>query len=277
MKGSITPFCAVALAVVASLLFVLLESARVYGLDCYAGWKADAAIDSLCAEYQPVLWQQYGLLLLDGAFGTENFSMGRALEKVDTYMEKSCGNTKTQELFRGMDLFLMNKREVLLEGYALATDEKGELFLTYIAEREKENLPFVVAGDIYQQYRAGKELAESHSGVEASIANAQQVMEDVKSEWIQKWETEEETEEELCLPDTSDIEGVLGGASQMLSNGTLNMIFTDLTKITTKVSKPESALQYREKETGNMCLRRAVIGIRECWYCHIWKSIFRII
>lgn len=263
-RGSITPFCAMLLAVVASLLLVLLESARVYGLDCYAGWKADAAIDSLCAEYQPVLWQQYGLLMLDGAYGTKNFSMGYVLEQMDNYAGKSCNIAKTQEVFRGMDLFSLNKSEVLLEGYALATDEDGELFLTYVAEREKENLPLAVAADIYQQYKNGNDLVGQHTGVEESVARAQQVVEDVKSEWIQKWNTEEELEKdetEFVLPDTSGVEDILDGAGRMLSDGTLNIIFPDLTKIATGPSKPESALQYREKEEGNMHLNAG-----EDWY-----------
>lgn len=256
-KGSITPFCAVSLSVVASLLLVLLESARVYGLDCCASWKAEAAIDSLCAEYQPLLWQQYGLLLLDGAYGTEDFSMSHVLEQVDKYMEKSCNNARMQKLFRGIDLFLLSKGEVLLEGYALATDEEGEIFLTYVAEREKENLPLAVAEDVYRQYKGANELAGNYSGVEESITNAQQLIEDVKLEWTLKGEKEEE----VYLPDTFDVEGVLDGASRILSKGTLNMVFADLTHIETKVSKPESELRYREKEKGNMSL-----NVESDWY-----------
>ena len=255
-KGSITPFCAVALAIVASLLLVLLESARVYGLNCYATWKANEVIDSLCAEYQPVLWQEYGLLFLDGAYGTENFSMGYVLEQMGKYMEQSCSN--------GSDLFALDKGEVLLEGYALATDEEGELFLTYVARREKENLPLALAADIYQQYRERDKVAGNQTSVKDAIAQAQEVIRDVKTEWILKWESKEETEEsekEFYMPDTSVAEEVLDGAEKILSNGILNMIFTDLTSIATGSLAPESDLQMRQKEKGNMYL-----NTEDDWY-----------
>ena len=70
-RGSITPFCAMSLMLIASLLLTLLEGARVYGLECYADMKAETGMDSVCGEYQPFLWQQYGLLFLDGAYGRQ--------------------------------------------------------------------------------------------------------------------------------------------------------------------------------------------------------------
>ena len=140
-KGSITPFCALSLMLVASLLFALLESARFCGLERYAEMKADTAIDSVCAEYQPYLWQQYGLLFLDGAYGTEQFSMGYVIEQLGRYMELNCEVTDWLDNWMGVDLFRMKKGETLLEGYALATDDNGDLFLHYVAQREKENLP----------------------------------------------------------------------------------------------------------------------------------------
>ena len=76
-----------------------------------------------------------------------------------------------------------------------------------------------------------------------------------------EWTLKGEKEEEFYLPDTSDVEGVLDGASRILSNGTLNMVFADLTHIETKVSKPESELRYREKEKGNMSL-----NVESDWY-----------
>jgi hypothetical protein len=40
-----------------------------------------------------------------------------------------------------MKIWSVKKGEILLEGYALATDDKGDLFLNYVARRERENLP----------------------------------------------------------------------------------------------------------------------------------------
>ena len=277
-RGSITPFCAMMLMIVAAFVLTLLESARVNGLAHFARLKANATIDSVCAEYQPLLWQQYGLLFLDGAYGTEEFSISYVLEHLDTYMEMGSGNAGTiQEVFSGLNLFGVKAGDVLLEGYALATDSEGELFLNYVAEREKENLSITVAADVYQEYKKGNELTQLHGGVEESIAKAQRVIGEVKSDWIAKWELEKKKEEleeepeeseegaiEFYLPDTSGVEGVLDRAETMFFNGILNMIFTDSDKISTTVSKPESHLQFREKEEGNMHLKTS-----DDWYQRI--------
>ena len=118
-RGSITPFCALSLMLVASFLLVLLESARVYTLDRFATLKAESGIDSVCAEFQPLLWQQYGLLFLDGAYGTEYFSMDYVSETLTEQIDKS-NKTKL-----GLNLLSLEVSEVTLMGYALATDNRG--------------------------------------------------------------------------------------------------------------------------------------------------------
>lgn len=263
-RGSITPFCALSLMLIASLLFALLESARIYGLDYYASLKAETTIDSVCAEYQPYLWKQYGVLLLDGAYGTEQFSMGYVIEQLEKSLEDNC---ETPE-WLGLDLFQLKRGEVLLEEYALATDDDGELFLTYIAEREKENLPLGVAEDLYREYQQMNEL-EQYSGMESSIKEAQETIADAKAQWIARQEEEQknlekEAEEEaddlesepiISIPDTSELDNILDSAQQMQSSGMLNMILGDLSDVSVKTSSPQSNLQTREKEIGTMYLK----------------------
>ena len=261
-KGSITPFCALSLMLVASLLFALLESARFCGLERYAAMKADAAIDSVCAEYQPYLWQQYGLLFLDGAYGAEQFSMGYVMEQLGHYMEMNCEATDWLEDWLGVDLFRMKKGEILLEGYALATDDDGELFLNYVARREKENLPLGVAEDLFAQYQRAGTLEEEYGGVEASVVKAKDAVAEAKSEWIArqeeelaKREDEKEVDVLIEVPDTSKVDGLLDSVQQIQNSGTLNMIFGEMRDISMQVCKPIEDMYIREKEEGNIYLK----------------------
>lgn len=267
-KGSITPFCALSFMLIASLLFALLESARVYGLDCYASWRADTGIDSVCGEYQPLLWEQYGLLLLDGAYGTERFSIDYVSECLKAHIEENCDVQTGLEEWMGLDLFSLSVSEVLPEGYAVITDDNGELFLDYVAEREKENLPLGVAEDVYELYQQTETLETEYGGVEDSIAEAQSVLAGVKAEWRAKLEAlredlmreneekpENEREEitlEIAAPDTSEIENTWSCIEQMQKSGILNLIFGDVSSISQKTSSPESELRTRRKEEGTM-------------------------
>lgn len=74
-RASITVFSALAFALVASFLMALLEAGRVYQIQTYADMKSTLALESVCAEYQPVLWEEFHLLGLDGAYGGDIFSM----------------------------------------------------------------------------------------------------------------------------------------------------------------------------------------------------------
>ena len=236
-RGSITPFCALSLMLVASFLLVLLESARVYTLDRFATLKAESGIDSVCAEFQPLLWQQYGLLFLDGAYGTEYFSMDYVSETLTEQIDKS-NKTKL-----GLNLLSLEVSEVTLMGYALATDNRGEVFLNYVAEREKENLPIGIAEDIYEQYQKGKYIEQEYRDTETEIAQAQQTLEELTTA-----NQQEKTEGE----NVNILGEVFSGITQMKSAGTLNLIFGKTDHISAKSAGSYKNIEKREKSAGNM-------------------------
>ncbi len=259
-KGSITPFCALSVMMVASLLFALLESARFYGLERYAMMRADTALDSVCAEYQPYLWQQYGLLFLDGAYGTEQFSMGYVMEQLANYMEMNCSTAGVKN-WLGTDLFRMKKSEVLLEGYALATDMDGDLFLNYVAGRMKENLPIGIAEDLLEQYRRTSTLTEEYGSTESSVSDAKEAVDVAKSEWVARREEElakeengKDTDVVVQIPDTSEVDNLLDSVQQLQNSGTLNIIFGETSNISTHVCHLSESIHIREKEEGTMYL-----------------------
>ena len=250
-KGSITPFCAISLMLVASLLFALLESARISRLDSYAALKAESGIDSLCASYQPFLWEQYGLLFLDGAYGAEEFSIEYVSEELRKEIEGS------------LDSYSFSSCNVFPQGYGIATDDKGALFLHYVAERQKENFPLGIAEDIYQQYYQVNEIGQQYSGTEKNIEEAKSVFANVKAEWQRKinalYQQEENKENSesgitITMPDTSLIENTWKVAGEMQDSNILNLIFGDVSEVSQKVCELENKLEVRKKESGTMRL-----------------------
>ncbi len=257
-KGSITPFCACSLLFVSALLFALLELARISVLDTYAELKAENGMDSLCAEYHPFLWKQYGLLFLDGAYGTEEFSMNYVSEELEKQINES------------LDGYSFSASKICLEDYALAGDRNGSLFLHYIAEREKENLLLGVAEDLYQLYVQTEEVELEYGGVEEDIQEAKSIFYDIKADWQAKvdalWkkkETEKDSTEEIeiWIPDTSPIENTWNVVEQMQESSILHIIFEDMSELSQKKSKVESRMQTRKKESGTMN-----VIIEENWY-----------
>ena len=104
-NGSITPFCALSVLLVTALLFALLESARVYGLDYYATLKLDgdmpqftkktlaAKILAFVAEYELLLQTEAKLgffkkLALRFTYGLKNFKFyGQSVENITPYCQ----------------------------------------------------------------------------------------------------------------------------------------------------------------------------------------------
>lgn len=66
-KGSITVFLSLILVCVSALIFALLESARTAGVRYYLQTAADAATDSLYSNFHKELWENYRLILYEGA------------------------------------------------------------------------------------------------------------------------------------------------------------------------------------------------------------------
>lgn len=79
-KAGITVFLTMLLAICGSFLFALLETARVKGLHTEAQMVGDMTIESMFAEYQKSIYEEYGILLLDESYQTGKFE-GENLEK----------------------------------------------------------------------------------------------------------------------------------------------------------------------------------------------------
>ena len=134
-RASITVFSALAFALVASFLMALLEAGRVYQIQTYADMKSTLALESVCAEYQPVLWEEFHLLGLDGAYGGDIFSMDHVTavlrERLDRNLDvDGAGGSILQVTLAGAEPV----------AYRLMTDQEGSVFLHCVAAYMKQNM-----------------------------------------------------------------------------------------------------------------------------------------
>ena len=72
MKGHITVFFSLLLLIVFSLLCTAIESARLGGVRIRCQSGAYLALESLFADYSLPMAREYGLLMLDKSYGTDN-------------------------------------------------------------------------------------------------------------------------------------------------------------------------------------------------------------
>ena len=111
-KGSITVFSALCMSLVYSALFVLLEAARYYGMSQYAGWKGRQGEECVAAEYQPYLWEEFHLLMLDGGYSTDFFEIGNVTGRMKEKLEENLNQKNFGWQFPDMNLLQIENRNI---------------------------------------------------------------------------------------------------------------------------------------------------------------------
>ncbi len=146
-RGSMTVFAALIFMLAASMLFALLEGARAVSLRLYADMTSELAVESVFAEYQPLLWQDYHLLCLDGAYGTDTFSEQYAQRALMSRVSKNLENKGGAN-----SLLKLSCNAAAVHEYQLLTEGEGAVFLHYAASNMKKNFPLLAAQHLYEQY-----------------------------------------------------------------------------------------------------------------------------
>lgn len=257
-KGSITVFSALCLMLVASFLFALLEAGRVYGLDAYADMNAELGLESVCAEYQPQLWDKYHMLCLDGAYGGEEFSMEHVTRILKQQLTDNLKPDKNGKW--GIDLFQMKLTDAEPDAYQLMTDGEGTAFIKQVSSYMKKNLPREAAEIIHEKIAQNREVKENE-GAEQSIENADQAIKEAREK--QKIESSESSEMKGETENTESAvqtektgseevkENPLDIVLELKRNAILGMVVPDISAVSVKEINLSENLLNRQCCQGN--------------------------
>ncbi len=122
--ASITVSLCLAFTAIAVLLLTLAEGARYDGLKADAEDLTNLAAESLCAGYQPFLFERYRMFFLDAGFGQGKWTMKHAEDELRDFF---CENTSDGNRRDGIFLYGMHA-DAQVDGYLLATDGAGTVF-----------------------------------------------------------------------------------------------------------------------------------------------------
>lgn len=98
-KGSITVFFSLLFVFYVGFYFVLLESARVYGLEWVAQEQTDSGVDAVMAEWSREVYENYGLYMLDLGYGSAKQQLEMSEEKFCSYANNSVQNMQGMNFF----------------------------------------------------------------------------------------------------------------------------------------------------------------------------------
>lgn len=255
-RGSLTVFAALTFMLIASFLTALLEAGRMYELEAYADISSALAVESVCAEYQPVLWEDFHMLGLDGAYGGENFSMDYVtavlLQRIRTNLNQG-GN--------GSAVMALSPAMAETVEYQLLTDGDGSVFLDCVADYMKENLSVEAAQILYDRYTRSEEAEQEQQEMTGSVENAKAAIEDAKR---QQEEAASGNETDVSTaprePDRVE-ENPLDVVLALKQNALLGMVTGDLGGISTKRVALTDTVGSRKCERGT-----AAVTAETDWY-----------
>lgn len=255
-KASITVFLILLLLLSASFFFALLETARIRGLGTKADIVSDAALESVFAEYQKEIYENYGLLMLDCAYGSGNF----AIENVEKRLqEKNLNNLKQSE----KELYGINLTECKMTGYQLLTDDGGNVFRHLAARTAKREALVQEVDDFAEEIQQKESLEQENGTVEERLEEANKTIEEVEQAKNTE-NTEEKVGDISAQKPQEEVKNPIEDANQWKKSAVLSLVVRDESQLSNKAIALEHTLEYRQKETGNLPVQGAIL--EELWF-----------
>lgn len=262
-EGSITAFASLSLMLIASFLFALLEAGRVHGLNACADSKTELGMESLGAEYQPALWNEYQLLCLDGAYGESDLSIERMTGTLSKRIRNNLKAADEQDW--GINIFDMELSEAVPIEYQLLTDGDGEMFIHIVASIMKDHLTEQAIQLLMDNYTKNEEI-EQNKTAENGVENADAAIKRAKEE-KEKREKEkavkeaknpdsnvrtEEPEKATEDPQSTEItENPLEIAKSLKQNALLGMVVSDFSSVSEKEILLSQGVSVRSCQQGD--------------------------
>lgn len=272
-KGSITLYLALMLTLVFSLFFSLLEAVRVQALDEIAARSLLLELESAFAEYQTDLWQDYGLLFLDG--GNHSGELDLALLEGHRMEEAALAQKAT-------GFYQMALQNLQFTGYILATDDGGAAFQRQACAAIKAQLAAGAAEALQATAVKGKELAGESETHQQQWNSAKAAM--TKADEIEK-ETEEaasavqekgkkKTFSPLSGSESKNLPKNPVDSVDVLKNSmTLALVVENPSEISTKTISLSDTLGSRKIAQGNWQLPKGG-GLDKLWFLQYLNQYF---
>lgn len=227
-QGAITVFLTMTFLLVLSLIFSVIESARVQAVRMLVETGMDTALESLLAGYQRELYDAYDVLLFDGSNGSGSISeekLGAMLNGNMQYVLQPDKDT----LLKNTDFYRVSCGDITVREIALATDDEGMVFrdsaVNFIRDFLGESEIEALTGK-YEWAMENIEQSNDYTEKETEVGDAIRGLEEEKSR------IDEEKAEEAQAADSQTDPSVQ--VDQIRSMGILELVCQDTSAISQK-------------------------------------------
>lgn len=142
IKGSVSLFMAMIFLMVISVITTTISSARAQGAKIKVSTSVSASVDSVFAKYDSELFKEFGVLLFDGAYGSNDVSKEKIAADIYEYIKEDLSNNG------GMDLYQINIKGINISQVETATSRGGLLWMDEAVDYEKYAKAINLASDL---------------------------------------------------------------------------------------------------------------------------------
>ena len=240
-KGYITVFLSLSIMIILSLVLALYQGARIGAVRMKTECVADIAMNSVLAEYNRELYEQYGLLMVDTSYGTGNPSIKNLEDHLRHYAEKNFERSTAGGILNAQTMTAMYCKDVKISGYSVATDNNGAVLnrqiLAYMAGEPIGYLMGEVSSNASSLQSGGLDSTD----VDAMASENQEKIDSTELPEIEK---EDGKKEIISIGNPADVVNSQRGI------GALNLALPDKTGISESVCSLSEYASHRSLNKG---------------------------
>ncbi len=223
-RGYITVFLSLSLTLILSLVFTVIEGARISAIRMKFECVADIGMNSVLAEYHRELLEQYDLLFVDTSYCGSHPDIANTQAHLRGYMQKNFHPEEKKSLFGEKDFLAMDMGTAEIPEYAVASDDNGAVLKRQITDYMGD----YPVGAILDRISGNIDLLQG-AGLDSTDVGAwrQEYESQIEAIGLPKKEVEEGKFEEVPLDNPADI------ANATRNSGVLNLVLEDPSAVST--------------------------------------------
>lgn len=235
-RGYITVFLSLSLTLILSLVFTVIEGARISAIRMKFECVTDIGMNSVLAEYHRELLEQYDLLFVDTSYCGSHPDIANTKAHLRSYMQKNFQPGEGKSIFGGKDFLAMDMGTAEISEYSIASDDNGAVLKRQITDYMGD----YPVGAILDRISGNVDLLQG-IGLDSTDVGAwrQEYEAQIDAIGLPEREVEEGKFEEVPLDNPADIANATRGS------GVLNLVLEDTSSVSAVKADLEKYISHR--------------------------------
>lgn len=245
VSGQITVFFSLLLAVFFSLLSTVIESAREQMVQVETMNVGYIGMNSVLAEYQKDLLEDYQLFFLDAGYGRGELTEGKLNGRLHNYLLQNLELPERKSYLPGTDFLQIRPEQVSCGEFVLMTDNGGAVFYRQAVEAAKSTSGFTLIADIVSRITGWNQEVDIE-GTESRITEQER---EVDGQLAGLEEDKKRVIEEQGV-DPPNLENPMDTVKELKKLSSLQLVLEHPEQISRQLVNPETLPSVRRLHTG---------------------------